>query len=527
MKKVLVKDLIPYANNTRTHSDEQINKICASIKEFGWTTPILIGRSNGIIAGHGRILAAQKLGITEVPAIDLSHLSAAQKRAYIITDNQLALESGWDDKMLEIEINAIKQDGFDMSILGFDDKFLSNFFDDISEKQQLTDPDAIPEEPKEPISKIGDIWVLNEHRVACGDSLDVNVINRLLQNKKADMVFTDPPYLMDFKGAIDEQGNRKRADKHTAIINDKLSKSEGAIFLRKITDMIRLQCQGAWYISFYRLGIDWMMNALTDTGLKWRNLIIWKKNHFNLSNSDYKSIYEPIIYGWQSDYEPMLYGWNLDHNFEGPKNETDIMDISVPSVWEINRSKVNALHPTMKPVALIERAILNSSKKGDTVLDLFGGSGTTLIAAEITNRVARLCELEPKYVDVIIRRWEEFTGKKAILESNSMLGGGKLKTPIKTTDCVLFIDEEMARLIIVWGRTDVTTQDDDIILLPHLNTSYSPKKLAYTLNSTTSQIKKLVNQAIAVGIIIDNGRISDLAQKCVNGIIAKKANEFK
>jgi DNA modification methylase len=225
------------------------------------------------------------------------------------------------------------------------------------------------------------------------------------------MVFTDPPYLMDFNGAIGGDGIENK--RHAPIINDKMSKEDGEKFLIDVSKTIRMFCNGAWYVSFYRLGIDDLFRAMAAAGLKWRSLIIWKKNHFNLSASDYKSIYEPIITGYSDDYTPMLYGWNLEHKFHGRKGETDVWEIEIPSVWEINRTKKNDLHPTMKPVELCERAILNSSKRQQIVLDLFGGSGSTLIACEKNKRRARLMELDPKYCDVIIERWQEFTGGKA------------------------------------------------------------------------------------------------------------------
>lgn len=412
-----VSRLQPYAKNARTHSDEQVDQIAASIREFGFTNPILVDSTDGIIAGHGRLAAAKRIGLDQVPVIVLDHLSDAQRRAYILADNKLALNAGWDEDLLAQELQELSGEGYDLSVIGFSDEELEDLLaEDGEPSEALTDPDEVPEVQPEPVSKPGDVWLLGKHRVMCGSSTNLDDVDRLLCGKRADMVFTDPPYLMNFTGAIDGQGNTR--SKHDAIANDNLSKEEGEKFLRDVATAISQYCNGAWYVCFYRLGIDWLMNAMTDVGLKWRNLIIWKKQHLNLSNSDYKSIYEPIIYGWSSDYEPVLYGWNHKHEFHGSKGAIDVMEIVVPSVWEIERTKKNDLHPTMKPVALCEAAILNSSKTGQTVLDLFGGSGSTLIAAEQSKRVARLMELEPKYVDVIVRRWQEFTGKKATLESD-------------------------------------------------------------------------------------------------------------
>ena len=413
VENLAIDSLIPYAKNSRTHSSEQIAQVADSIKSFGWTNPVLIDEAGGIIAGHGRVMAAKTLDIGVIPCIRLSHLTEAQKRAYVIADNKLALNAGWNEDLLAEELMALRDDGFDLGLTGFSDKELEKMLG-VEEPVMLTEPDEVPPVPEKPKSVRGDVWILGGHRVMCGSSTEFADLDILMQSKKADMVFTDPPYLMNFTGAIDGQGNTR--SKHDAIANDNLSKSEGEKFLREVSASIRMYCNGAWYVCFYRLGIDWMMNALTDAGLKWRNLIIWKKNQLNLSNSDYKSIYEPIIYGWASDYEPMLYGWNLVHEFQGSKGEIDVMDIVVPSVWEIARTKNNDLHPTMKPVALVANAIEHGSGPEGSVLDLFLGSGTTLIAAEQLGRSCYGMELSPAYCDVIVRRWENLTGEKAVLE---------------------------------------------------------------------------------------------------------------
>lgn len=413
-----VERLKPYEKNARTHDESQVNKIAASITEFGFTNPILVDSADGIIAGHGRLMAAKSLGLSEVPVIVLDHLTDAQRRAYILADNRLALDAGWDEDLLAEEMAALHADGFDLELTGFSAQEIEDLLDaDIEDEpsEGLTDPDQVPEPEPDPVARLGDVFLLGKHRVMCGSAVDIGQVEILMKGKRAHMVFTDPPYLMNFTGAIDGKGNTRSS--HKPIANDNLSKEDGEVFLRDVATSIRMFCDGAWYVCFYRLGIDWMMNALTGVGLKWRNLIIWKKEHLNLSNSDYKSIYEPIIMGWQSDFEPILYGWNMDHVFHGSKGATDVWNVAVPSIWEINRTKKNDLHPTMKPVALCEAAIQNSSKEKEIVLDLFGGSGSTLIACEKLNRASRLMELEPRYVDVIVRRWQDFTGKQATLEA--------------------------------------------------------------------------------------------------------------
>lgn len=416
IEQTAIDALIPYARNSRTHSEAQVAQIAASIREFGFTNPVLVDGDGGIIAGHGRVLAARKLGLETVPTIRIDYMTEAQKRAYIIADNKLALNAGWDEELLALELGELADMGFDLGLTGFSEGELAGLrIGPADEVEGLTDEDEVPEPLPNPVSVAGDVWQLGPHRVMCGDSLSASDLDRLMQGKLADMVWTDPPYLMDFTGAIDGQGNTR--SKHRAIANDKLCKAEGEKFLRDFTAQLRAWCQGAWYITFYRLGIDRMFDALKANGLKWRNLIIWKKNHLNLSNSDYKSIYEPMIVGWADDYQPIFYGWNMEHPWYGTKGETDVWEVSLPSVWEIDRTKKNDLHPTMKPVELITRSIQNSTKAGEVVLDFFGGSGSTLIAATKTGRVARLIELDPIYVDVIVRRWQDFTGQQATLEA--------------------------------------------------------------------------------------------------------------
>lgn len=392
--KRIVSDLIPYANNSRTHSEEQVNQVASSIKEFGFTNPVLIDEDGGIIAGHGRIMAANKLGIKEVPCIVLKGLTEAQKKAYIIADNQLALNSGWDLDMLKLEIESLEELDFDIDLLGFDDDFLNDLLPD-EEVEGLTDEDAVPELPEIPVSVLGDIWQLGDHRLMCGDSTSVDAVEKLMDGKKSNMVFTDPPYLMDFTGAINNDGSKSHSGVHGAIKNDKMSREDGDRFIGDIVSNIKLYNDGAYYICFYRLGMDYVLRALDSNDLKYRAMIVWYKKGGTLSNSDYKSNYEPIFYGWVND-----------HKFYGGKAEWDF--------WDIAKTAKNDLHPTMKPIELCERAIKNSSQINGVVLDFFGGSGSTLIACEKINRHARLMELDEKYVDVIINRWQDFTGKKAV-----------------------------------------------------------------------------------------------------------------
>jgi DNA modification methylase len=395
--KIIVKkvdSLIPYVKNSRTHSPDQVAQIAASIKEFGWTNPILVDGDNGIIAGHGRLLAARKLGHKEVPTIELKDLTETQKKAYIIADNRLALNAGWDNEMLTIELNDLLADGFALDILGFNPKEIAALLEP-EVVEGLTDEDAVPEVPEEPKTRLGDIYQLGNHRLMCGDSTSIDAVDKLMP-ETANMIFTDPPYLMDFTGGIHADGSKSFNSKHGGIKNDKMSEKDGDDFLDAINSVITSKVDGAFYITFYRLGINKYFASMERTGLKCRSLVIWDKGNHTLSNSDYMSMYEPMFYGWVNN-----------HKFYGGKNGMDI--------WRIKRTARNDLHPTMKPVELVEKAVLDGSAINGIVLDLFGGSGSTMIACEKHNRHAMLMELDPKYCDVIVKRWEDFTGKKATL----------------------------------------------------------------------------------------------------------------
>jgi DNA modification methylase len=283
-----------------------------------------------------------------------------------------------------------------LDLLGFDDTELS-LLDEVEQTEGLTDEDAVPDVPDEPITKLGDVWLLGNHRLMCGDSTSIDDVEKLMP-ETANMIFTDPPYLMDFTGGIHADGSKSFNSKHGAIKNDKMSEKDGNDFLDAINSIIKLKVDGAFYITFYRLGINKYYASMDRVGLQCRSLVIWDKGNHTLSNSDYMSMYEPMFYGWVNN-----------HKFYGGKNGMDI--------WRIKRTIKNDLHPTMKPVELVEKAVEDGSQINAVVLDLFGGSGTTIIACEKNNRKGRLMELDPKYCDVIIKRWQDFTGKQAKLES--------------------------------------------------------------------------------------------------------------
>ena len=382
-----VTELIPYVKNSRTHSDEQVAQIAASIKEFGWTNPILVDGENGIIAGHGRLLAARKLGHKEVPTIELKDLTETQKKAYIIADNRLALNAGWDNEMLTIELNDLLEDGFALDILGFDPKEIAALLEP-EVLEGLTDEDAVPEVPEEPKTRLGDIYQLGNHRLMCGDSTSIDAVDKLMDGQKADMVFTDPPYGVSYTGG---------AKKWDGIKNDSLQNENLVDFLNAVFNcgVLSTKDSAPWYIWHASNTSADFYQALQQIGKKPSAQIIWVKNIMAGGFGDYRGKHEPCIYC--SGGKNAWHGGRDQH-----------------TIWNIDRER-NYQHPTQKPVALAEKALGNSSKSGDTIVDFFGGSGSTMIACEKQNRHARLMELDPKYCDVIVKRWEDFTGKKAVL----------------------------------------------------------------------------------------------------------------
>jgi DNA modification methylase len=387
-----VEKLIPYARNARTHSEEQVAQVAASIIEFGWTNPILVGADGVIIAGHARLAAARKLKLTEVPVIVLDHLTPTQRRALVLADNRLALSAGWDEEMLRVELESLEEDGFDLDLVGFTDEEVEELLRDPEESNVgLTDDDAIPEEEEHAITVLGDVWVMGEHRLLCGDATSMEAVQAVLSGGLADMVFTDPPYNVDYEG---------KTAKKLKIGNDTLG-GKFYEFLRDACTNVLAVTKGAIYICMSSSELHTLHQAFTDAGGYWSTFVIWAKHHFTLGRSDYQRQYEPILYGWRK---------GTDHFWCGARDQGDI--------WFIKRPASSQAHPTMKPVELVERAIRNSSKTRDTILDPFGGSGTTMIACEKSGRQARLIELEPKYCDVIVRRWQAFAGREAKLESD-------------------------------------------------------------------------------------------------------------
>ena len=386
-----VEALIPYARNAKQHPDAQVAQIAASIREFGWGAPILVDGNNNVIAGHGRLLAARKLGMAEVPVVSMDHLTDTQRRALILADNKIGENASWEDELLGIELSELKDAGFDLELTGFStEEWEALIAGEETDKEGLTDEDAVPE-VVETISKPGDLWVLGEHKLLCGDATKLDDYKRLLGDELVDMTFTDPPYNVNYANTAKD----KMRGKNRPILNDNLGDGFEQ-FLKDACANILVYTKGAVYMAMSSSELDTLQNAFRASGGRWSTFIIWAKNTFTLGRADYQRQYEPILYGWKD---------GNDHYWCGARDQGD--------VWNVKKPAKNDLHPTMKPVELVERAIRNSSKTRDLVLDPFGGSGSTLIACEKAGRRARLIELDPKYVDVIVKRWEEYTGNQA------------------------------------------------------------------------------------------------------------------
>jgi DNA modification methylase len=378
---VLATDLVPYENNSRTHSQQQVDQIKRSMTEFGFTNPILVDEHNGIIAGHGRLQAAQELGIKLVPTITLKGLTEAQRKAYVIADNQLALNAGWDLDTLKSELLTLKNVDYDLTLMGFDNDFLNGILQDVEEGK--TDEDAVPEAPETPVTVLGDIWVLGNHRLMCGDSTSIDAVHRLMDGQKADMVFTDPPYGVSYQ-------SNGRKEKFDVLMNDDK--------LLDIVPVIESVSSGWVFVWTSWKVVDKWIDLFDGFGYP-SNMIIWHKPGGGIG--DLKKTFS-------SNYEIALV-WHRGAELTGKR---------IGSVWTINKDGATTyIHPTQKPVALAEEALDKTTKIKAKVLDLFGGSGSTLIACEKTGRNNYSMELDPKYCDVIITRWQEFTGKQAVHET--------------------------------------------------------------------------------------------------------------
>ena len=377
IKSLKTDTLIPYAGNSRTHNAEQVAQIAASIKEFGFNNPVLVDADGGIIAGHGRVMAAQKLGLDEVPTICLDHLTDAQRRAYVIADNKLALNAEWDEDALQAEIDRLRDEDFNLDLIGFDSEELDALINNAEETEGLTDEDAVPEAPKEPVTVKGDVWILGRHRLMCGDSTSIDAVEKLMNGSKADMVFTDPPYGIEYRSNWSKKF-------------DQLQNDNKILDIRPCIEIARKNLCAIYVWTSHQVYHKWR-EMFDDI---YKSTIIWYKKFGGMG--DLKAEYG-------HNYEICIYSTTDRIKFKGERPK---------AVWDIagdNPDKYK--HPTQKPVALAENAI--SHHFCNIVLDLFGGSGSTLIACEKTARDCRMMELDPKYCDVIIKRWQDFTGQEA------------------------------------------------------------------------------------------------------------------
>lgn len=382
MQLVPITKLVPYVNNARTHSPEQINKLRSSLREFGFINPVIIDRDFGVIAGHGRILAAKEEGIAEVPCVFADHLTEAQKKAYILADNRMAMDAGWDEELLRVEIEALQAEAFDLSLTGFDEKELSDLFKDAADVQE-DDFDVDAELEKPTFSKSGDVWTLGRHRLVCGDSTKAETFAVLMNGRKANLVVTDPPYNVNYEGTAGKIKNDNLADeKFYQFLFDAFSNIEKVMADDASIYVFHADTEG---LNFRK--------AFSDAGFYLSGCCIWKKPSLVLGRSPYQWQHEPCLYGWKKSGK---------HQWYADRKQT--------TIWEFEKTKKNTDHPTMKPIPLLAYPIQNSSMSNTLILDPFGGSGSTLIACEQTDRDCYTIELDEKYCDVIVKRYIEQVG---------------------------------------------------------------------------------------------------------------------
>ena len=394
MQLVDINKLIPYVNNARTHNAQQINKLRSSLREFGFINPVIIDCDFNVIAGHGRIMAAKEEGISKVPCVFVDYLTEAQKKAYILADNRMAMDAGWDEELLKVEIEALQAEDFDLSLTGFDEKELAGFFD-TSDNAKEDDFDVDTELGKPPVTKTGDLWMLGNHRLLCGDSTKEESYALLMNGKKANLVVTDPPYNVNYQGTAGKikNGNLEN-EKFYQFLFDAFTCMEKAMADDAIIYVFHADTEG---LNFRK--------AFADAGFYLSGTCIWKKQSLVLGRSPYQWQHEPCLFGWKK---------NGKHQWYSDRKQT--------TIWEFDKPKKNGDHPTMKPVPLLAYPIKNSSMSNCIVLDPFGGSGSTLIACEQTNRICHTIELDEKYCDVIVKRYIEQVGTA---ENVSVVRDGK------------------------------------------------------------------------------------------------------
>lgn len=415
IENIAVDKLIPYVNNAKVHSEDQVTRIASSIREFGFLSPVLVDKDYNIIAGHGRVMAAKKLGLSDVPCVYIEGLSEAQRKAYILADNRLGELAEWDMDLVKLELEELELANFDIDLTGFD-------INDFLKPNEIVEVD-VPDLPETPKAKVGDIYELGGvHRLICGDATLLADVQKLTKGLDVDLVVTDPPYNMAYEGAGSTKDRKSKR-----IMNDKMSADDFKRFLTDVyTNYFTVMKDGASIYVFYKeLGEGIFITAMRDSGLTYKQELIWVKNQLVLGGSKYQSMYEPCLMGCKGKSIKI---WNgkrkqrsvIEHidlmNEEELRNALlSILHEEETDIIRENKPLKNDIHPTMKPIKLLARLIQNSSNKGDIVLDLFGGSGSTLIACEQLGRICYMSELDPRFVDVIIERYETFTGKKAVL----------------------------------------------------------------------------------------------------------------
>ena len=390
-----IQAVVPYARNPR-HNEAAISKVAASLQEYGWRQPIVVDGDMVVVAGHTRLEAARNLGMKTEPIHIAKGLSPEQIKAYRLADNRVGQEAGWDNKLLRLELEELKFADFSLNLTGFDGDELTELMSD--PKEGLTDPDEVPELPKEPTAKRGDLWLMGNHRLLCGDSTNQTDLDILLNGQKADMVFTDPPWNVNYG---DIKTNNAQGYKPRKILNDGLAPEKWAEFVVDFCGAFYSITKPGAPIYVFMAAQEWPVvdGELRKAGFHWSSTIIWVKDRLVLSRKDYHTQYEPIWYGWN----------------ESTGRIKPVSDRKQSDIWNCQRPHRSELHPTTKPVELVERALANSSKRGAVIADLFGGSGSTLIGAQIQAKRAYLMELDPKYCDVIVERWQNFTGQTAVL----------------------------------------------------------------------------------------------------------------
>jgi len=397
LELLAIDSLVPYARNARTHSAEQIAAVARSIQRFGFTNPVLIDAEGGIVAGHGRVLAAKSLGMDTVPCLRVGWLTEAEKRAYVLADNKLAEQAGWDDELLADELRALQADDFDLSLTGFAQDELDDLLIDKTEGQ--TDPDAVPPAPTIAITQPGDVWVLGRHRIMCGDSTRADQVQTLLAGGMPPLMVTDPPYGVEYDPNWRNEAERPDGTKYGASAVGKVSNDDRADW-REAWALFPGECAYVWHADVFSHVVA---ESLQACGFDMRALIVWAKHRLVIGRGHYHHMHEPCWYAVKKG--------GTGH-WAGDRKQT--------TLWQIEHNKSETGHGTQKPVECMRRPIENNSKPGDGVYEPFSGSGTTIIAAEQTGRRCYAMEISPQYVDVAVRRWQEFTGQRAVRESDGM-----------------------------------------------------------------------------------------------------------